>query len=43
VLEEMPVGAGKVNEQGRGKEGGEGIRVWAMVAGADSGEQWEMS
>jgi hypothetical protein len=35
VLEEMVLGRGKVDADGRGKDGGEGIKIWAMVCGAE--------
>jgi hypothetical protein len=33
ILEEMVLGKGTVDAEGRGKEGGDGVKVWAMVAG----------
>jgi hypothetical protein len=31
MLEEITVGKGKVDAEGRGKEGGEGVVLWAMM------------
>jgi len=31
MLEEIVVGKGKVDGEGRGREGGEGVKLWAMM------------
>jgi hypothetical protein len=31
ILEEITVGKGKVDGEGRGKDGGEGVLLWAMM------------
>lgn len=33
VLEEVTVGKGRVDAEGRGKEGGEGCVLWVMMKG----------